>query len=53
MEESRTERIGNESMGGTKHVRCSIDRAREARLRVFGCAEEWVTNEWKDAEVRR
>lgn len=41
MEETRKERIRNESIGGTKHVRCFMDGAREARQSFCVVQETW------------
>lgn len=42
------ERIRDESVGGTKHVRCLADRAGQARRRVSACAGERGMNQWWD-----
>ena len=38
------DRISNESIRGTAHVRCSGEKVREARLRWFGNVERRIVN---------
>lgn len=39
--EARMERVGKEPIRGTEHVRCLLDKAREARVTWFGFIQRW------------